>query len=227
MYCKTPTWAQFKGMNGDTNPFMALNDESEDFKYKNISIPHSLTLTFIKSPEKDPVSITSVFMNSILTFNVTIDATKDDEQEESKENNEVETFSDRFTPEIQFCYDILKAKITSVVYFCSQKPAISNEDPLNESHIIPQDKSDSNHRGLSDKEWNRLSSKKESDENGPGFKKLEAHSKVLILNTSTKCPFNIAASPTGFLSHLLKQKDVYKAEMALDHHLKLSAPPST
>ena len=71
---------------------------SKDFNYKNvIGIPHTLALTFIKSPEKDLVAIASVFMNLMLTFDVTKDVTNDNEQEEAEDNDEVENISDHFT----------------------------------------------------------------------------------------------------------------------------------
>jgi len=70
-------------------------------------------------------------------------------------------------------------------------------------------------------EQKRLGSRKDSDENHPGFKKLEVHSKPLILNASNAPPFDIAAStPTEFLSQFLEQKNVYNANMVSDHHLK-------
>jgi hypothetical protein len=64
-------------------------------------------------------------------------------------------------------------------------------------------------------------SSKSKEEKEPGFRRLEAHRKTLILNASAAPPFTEAAEePTDFFATFLSKKSQFKAKDMLLHHFQ-------
>ena len=148
---------------------------------------------------------------------------------------------------IQFCHLCSSGKITPVIYSLANDSEISDwfssiyykvnpKKPSSSKRPAPSTPDSDSDSGVSSPE-NKISKKdhylintmiklhdtmdkssKTKGEKEPGFKRLESHRKLLILNASAIPPFSKAADkPTEFLSNFLAKKSQFKAKDMLLH----------
>lgn len=154
-----------------------------------------------------------------------------------------ESFVTTFDHVIQFCYLCLKGKIPSIAFTIpSDDETTSWHYRLKSSHIsqLPScinsthhstfndedDSTDTSYCSIKDRhmihtllkisdtlDQNSLRITSKSEKKEPGFKKLEPHRQLLILNATAIHPFEMAAkTPTSFYMEFLSQKTKFKAK---------------
>ncbi len=161
------------------------------------------------------------------------------------------SFSEEFSHIIQFCQLCAWKKVPPVLYTLIEKktvqPWLSSVHltmGINRSKILKRCKSNESSPQEHDK-CNKLSRKdeqmintmiklhecfdtsmtrsiKDKEEKEPGFNRLEAHKKQLILNASAVSPYDTKASePSEFFKTFLQKKTQFKAKEFLVHRLHI------
>ena len=203
--------------------------ESEAFEMRNlIGIPNILAKSFLDAPSKDPVSLGFLFRTAMLDFNEAIDT--DDSQESFRESGE---------HILQFCWLAARGKIPPLVYSVSQDSAVlrwsrdkhelnlqsaSSHLSLNAEMSTRDDQLmltfESMREFFEDNKKDQREDRAYKETKKPGFKRLGAQIKQLILFASATKPYNEPSTkPTDFAALFLEEANIGKAATTLQQEL--------